>query len=104
VKVAKVRGNVLLIVKGLGVPFESFRQALRDGRGGADVLRFREESGGPDAVAFLERFIRRVGRLVGGDFLVFVVGIFDEGGERARATGVDVSDFLPLGLALLSEV
>ena len=64
----------------------------------------RMYSGSPNAVAFLERFVRRVGRLVGGDFLVFVVGIFDEGGERARATGFDVSDFLSLGLALLSEV
>src|SRR6267143_6627794 len=70
-----------------------------------DVLRFREESSGPNAVAFLKRFIRRVGRLVGGGcFLVFVVSIFDEGRERARATGFDISDFLWLGLALLSEV
>src|SRR6267378_2717911 len=99
-----MRGNVLLVVKGLRVPFESFRQALRDGGRGADVLRFGEESGGPNTVAFLKQFVRRVGRLVGGGFLVFVVGIFDEGGERARATGVDVPDFFPLGLVLLSEV
>ena len=68
-----------------------------------DVLQFGEKSGGPDTVTLFEWLVCGICRLIGVGFLVFIVSIFDEGRERAGATGVDASDFLLLGLALLKS-
>ena len=71
-------------LRGLGILSEAFREPLRDRSGCTNVFRLGKESGCPDLVALLKRFIRevcfRVGRLLRLGF-VFLVGILYEGWE-----------------------
>ena len=94
-EVTEVRRDTL---RGLGILSEAFREPLRDRSGCTNVFRLGKESGCPDSVAFLKRFIREVGfwvrRLLRLGF-VFLVGILYEGWEGASPAGVYPFGVLP---------
>jgi len=114
VEVAQVRGNVLLKVRLLGVPFEGFREALGDSGGRADVLRLRQESSCPDAVSVFQLFIRELIVLVVGlkvgftgsesGSVVILFYVLREGWERSSTAGVDPSDILLFRNAFLLKL
>jgi len=88
------------VVRGLGILSEAFCEPLRDRSGRTNVFCLGKESGCPDSVALLKRFIRevgfRVGKLLGCRLgLVFLVGIFYEGWEGASPAGVYPFGVLP---------
>ena len=88
------------VLRGLGILSEALRKPLRDCSGCTNVFRLGEESGCPDLVAFLKRFIREVGFQVGKLLrcrlgFVFLVGIFYEGWEGASPAGVYLFGVLP---------
>ena len=87
---------MFLIVRGFGVSFEGFGEALGDCGGCSDVFRFWEESRGPDPITFLKLLFGGAFRVELG-FVVLVLRIFDKGWEWASATGIN-----PLGLRFLS--
>ena len=81
------------VVRGLGILSETFREPLRDRSGCTNVFCLGEESGCPDSVALLERFIREVGfwvgKLLGCQLgFVFLISIFYKGWEGASPAGV----------------
>ena len=105
---------MLLIVRWLGVPFESFREALGDGGGRADVLWFGQQSGCPDAVSVFQLFIWELIVLVVGlkvgftgsesGSVVILFYVLREGWERSSTAGVDPSDILLFRNAFLLKL
>jgi len=86
------------VLRGLGILPEAFCEPLRDRSGCTDVFRLGKESGCPDSVALLKRFIREVGFRVGSLLrlgFVFLVGILYEGWEGASPAGVYPFGVLP---------
>jgi len=107
-----VRGDVLLIVRWLGVPFESFREALGDSGGRADVLRFGQQSGCPDAISVFQLFVREfVGLVVGpkvrfvrSESRLIIVRVLYESGERSSPAGINPADVLLLRVAFFLKL
>jgi len=88
------------VLRGLEILSEAFREPLRDRSGCTNVFRLGEESGCPDSVALLKRFICEVGFRVGKLLrcrlgFVFLVGILYEGWEGASPAGVYPFGVLP---------
>jgi len=102
-----MRGDVLLIVWGFGVPFEGFHQALRDSGGGMDVLQLREKTSFPDPITFFEFFIGKVVSFrteVGLHFLFILINVFYESWEWACLTGINLKGIILLGSVLFLKL
>ena len=104
-EVAQVRGDVLLIFRQFGVPLEGFREALRDSRGGSDVLRFGQQAGCPNTVSIFQLLVRKVvGSDIGSEVGLVLVGVFHKCWERTHAAGINPSDIVLLSTALFLDL
>ena len=87
----------------------SVRKALRDRRGGSDVLRFGQQAGRPNAVSIFQLLVREVigtdvGSGIGSEVGLILVGIFNKRWERASAAGINPSDILLFRITLFLEL
>ena len=70
VEVAKVFRNMFLVVRGLGILSETFRESLGDRSRHSDMLCLGEKSRSPDAIAFLKQFVGIIRLHIGRAFHV----------------------------------